>query len=641
MNASQQKPIRKFVCDFETTIPQVDLSKLNLKQIQELEVRVWLAGMVEITEKEEDIDSPNNFNYFFTIDHYMRALFKLKGRAKLYFHNLRFDSSYIICWLNEHGYKYSFDKPKDMQPKTYSIIMSDMGQMYSLTIKHNHKIYTFWDSAKVIPLAVEQIPKAYGLKELEKLKIEYVRSDAEYRTPTEHDIKYLKYDCTIVAHALHKQFAQGLESMTTASNALNYYKQKALVKKFDYFFPELPNDVDAFCRRAYRGGVVWCRPESEAKEYLLGNPLQNRCRNYKDSYGAGIVLDVNSMYPDKLRNASLPCGTPEYFAGEYESDPEYTWWIAKIRFGFEIKEDHMPAIQVKDDLYFCPTDYLTSSESRILELTVTKDDWEIIKEQYFLFDVEWVCGYKFMTANTLFKDYIDYWFAVKKEADITGNKGLRTIAKLMLNTLYGKFGKNPNASKKHVKFDADGLLHFELTPNTTTTSIYVPLACAVTAKARVQLITAAQANYARFLYCDTDSIHLMGQDPPVGIWVDDHELGAWKIETYFDDCKYLHAKCYYEQIRHTDEDGELEFENIVKCAGLPRSIQKDVTWDKFHNDAKFFGKLLPIMVHGGYLLVPSEFVIKDVERQKAELMERRRRRYQEKMACSTKTITAA
>ena len=56
----------------------------------------------------------------------------------------------------------------------------------------------------------------------------------------------------------------------------------------------------------------------------------------------------------------------------------------------------------------------------------------------------------------------------------------------------------------------------------------------VTAYARRKLLTSIAEVWDRFLYCDTDSIHLKGWGQPNGIDVDKYRLGAWKEEMKFD-----------------------------------------------------------------------------------------------------------
>jgi len=70
----------------------------------------------------------------------------------------------------------------------------------------------------------------------------------------------------------------------------------------------------------------------------------------------------------------------------------------------------------------------------------------------------------------------------KINATITGNAGLRTICKLMLNSFYGKYRDYQQEQRE---------------------------------------------NLHHFLYVDTDSIHLIALIPK-GIEVDDNDLGKWK-----------------------------------------------------------------------------------------------------------------
>ena len=48
----------------------------------------------------------------------------------------------------------------------------------------------------------------------------------------------------------------------------------------------------------------------------------------------------------------------------------------------------------------------------------------------------------------IFTEYIDKWITRKNEATISGNKGQRTLAKLMLNALYGKFATSLDVQSK-------------------------------------------------------------------------------------------------------------------------------------------------------------------------------------------------
>lgn len=63
--------------------------------------------------------------------------------------------------------------------------------------------------------------------------------------------------------------------------------------------------------------------------------------------------------------------------------------------------------------------------------------------------------------------------------------------------------------------------------------IYIPVGAFITAWARNITISSAQTVYDRFLYADTDSLHLMGTELPENLDIDKVKLGAWKHEATF------------------------------------------------------------------------------------------------------------
>ena len=202
----------------------------------------------------------------------------------------------------------------------------------------------------------------------------------------------------------------------------------------------------------------------------------------------------------------------------------------------------------------------------------------------------------------LFKDYIDKWYAVKQQATIDGNKQMRTISKLMLNSLYGKFGMNPKTRSKIPVLDwtNDRVTYVYGEPEIRE-PIYIPIATFITAWARYLTITSAQSVYDRFLYADTDSLHLIGTGIPAELDVDPVRLGAWKHEATFTRGKYLRAKTYIEEI-----DGRL----CVTCAGLPDELHDQVTFENFEPGAIYTGKLRPVHTAGGIVLEETNFSIR-------------------------------
>ena len=130
-------------------------------------------------------------------------------------------------------------------------------------------------------------------------------------------------------------------------------------------------------------------------------------------------------------------------------------------------------------------------------------------------DIRYIRGYKFKGSKYLFRDYVDTWTAVKTKASIEGNEGMRTIAKLLLNSLYGKMATNP-VKQSRAPYLEDGVVKFRLLPEEYKEGVYLPAGAFITSYARSFTISAAQANYDRWLYSDTDSCYFLGMEPRGG-----------------------------------------------------------------------------------------------------------------------------
>lgn len=558
---------KKFSCDFETTTDPNDC-------------RVWAYGWMEIGNKK-------NYKIGNSMDEFMEWCKKVKG--DLYFHNLKFDGSFIVNWLMKNGFEHNDSGMEG----TFNTIISNMGQWYMIDIcygyKGKRKLHTvIYDSLKKLPFKVERIAKAF--------KLDVLKGDIDYHTyrPVGHEITdeeyaYIKNDIEIIADALQIQFSQGLDRMTSGSDSLNGYKGSVTNNVFDKLFPVFSRELDSELRMAYRGGFTWLNDKYAGKDL-----------------GKGIVFDVNSLYPAQMYTRELPYGMPIPFEGKYEWDSEYPLFIKHIRCEFVLKENRIPCIQVKGDLRFKATEYLKSSNGEMVDLYVTNVDLEMIMEHYHLYDLEYLEGWKFRSKKGMFKQFIDKWTYVKTHE--TGAK--RELAKLMLNSLYGKFASNPKVTGKIPYLKEDGSNGFTLPRDENgeviddfKDPVYTPMGVFITSWARHVCIGTAQKCYDRVIYCDTDSLHLVGTSVPDEIKdiIDDKKMGYWDWETTYQKARYLRQKTYLMVV-----DGKL----IVKCAGMPSNVKEQVTWDNFHVGLKLDGKLLPKQVNGGVVLIENEFTIK-------------------------------
>ena len=528
-----------------------------------------------------------------------------------YFHNLKFDGEFLLHYLLSHGYKYSDSR----EARTFETLITDDGIFYSITVyfsKENkkYKKVTFYDSLKKLPFKVSVISKAFELKD-EKLTIDYEAPRPPGHELTEEEKQYIVNDCRIVAQALHIQFEQGLKKMTNASDAMNGYKSIISRDKFERWFPVLPVELDTDIRRAYKGGFVYLNPKHRGREGLQG-----------------ITLDVNSLYPSVMYYSLLPYSFPMYFEGEPVPDENFPLFIVRLACEFEIKPGHIPTIQLKNNRAFVETEYLTDSNGEIVEMTLTNVDLALFLEHYNVYNLEYICGWKFKGVTGMFKEYIDYWMHIKE----TTTGALRQLAKLMLNSLYGKFATNPNARKKIPLLDNEGVVRYVLDDPELREPVYTAMGAFITAYAREKTIRSAQAVYDRFIYADTDSLHLIGHDVPEGLDVHPTKLGAWKNEGLFTNSKYLRAKTYMETMHEVKKDSLRTYATLmqhhhtawiyrepdgihagitkVTCAGMPDNVKEFVTFCNFSSGSTFEGKLMPRRYPGGIVLEKTTFTIK-------------------------------
>ena len=578
--------MRKFTADFETTTDPNDC-------------RVWAYAICEI-------GNINNFYYGNSINDFIEFCKNKRENYILYFHNLKFDGEYIFNYLLNNDYKCIKDK-KDREDKTFTTLISDTGQFYSIEIffetknkKHINKV-TIYDSLKILNFSVDKIAKDFNLP-IRKLELDYHANREIGHILTSEEIDYIRNDVEIMARALDFMFNENLTKMTIGSDALHNYKE--MNTNFSKYFPILPYEIDLDIRRSYKGGFTYLNEVYKEKET-----------------GNGIVLDVNSLYPSVMKYEKLPFGDPLYFEDAYKEDTLYSLYIQTFSCSFELKKGKIPSIQIKNNLSFLPNEYVKSSNGDIVTLTLTNIDLKLFFENYNVYDLIYHSGWKFKGIKGLFTKYIDYWSERKITAKKEKNNVLYIISKLMLNSLYGKFGLNPNVQGKYPYLNEDGIVKYKMYPKEIRDSIYIPVASFITSYARNKTIRTSQAikdytikNYNKdyYIYSDTDSIHLLDIDENIlrsFVDIDDYKLGAWKIESKFVKGKYIRQKCYIE----LGYDDKLN----VTVAGLPKKLGKYVTFENFNkgmqilaNDTEKEHKLTFKHVKGGVILADTDFSIK-------------------------------
>ena len=601
------------VGDFETTVYE------NQEYTE-----VWASALVEMGTEDVMI--------FHSIDETYDYLLSLKENVLVYYHNLKFDGSFWLYYLIQKlGYKqdyfkneegdYQFNEGK-LTNKTVRYAISDLGQWYNIQFKYDTYTIELRDSLKLLPFSVKRIGESFKTKH-KKLDMEYKGYRYAGCEITDEEKQYIANDVLVVKEALEFMYEQGHKRLTIGSCCLDEFKKT--VNNFDYdaWFPnvyDIPLDPQVYgsktagdyIRKSYKGG--WC--------YLVKGK-ENKIKHN------GTTADVNSLYPSMMLSESgnvYPVGVPFFFQNEIPDfcfNDEYYFFV-RIKTRFYIKKDKLPTIQIKGNVFYKGTEWLTTSDiwnprtqtycqeyvtldgeilPAVVELTLTKTDYILFCEHYAVKDFQVLDGCYFHTVKGVFDEYLTHYREIKQNS-----KGaMRELAKLFSNNLYGKLAASMESSFKYIVPDEEGILHYYVQEQFNKTPGYIPIGSAITSYARNFTIRAAQANYygpdnRGFIYADTDSIHCDLQPHEIkGIKVDDKLYNHWKLEANWDYAIFVRQKTYIEHVIAENLEPIEEPYLSIKCAGMPDrcknllkiSIDGRNATELTEKELDYFGELTP------------------------------------------------
>lgn len=536
------------------------------------------------------------------------------GSLDLWFFNLRFDGEFILDELFRRGYELCRPDSEDVRKKAApppghfkTLISNGSWYRFEFTTPDGVRV-SVTDAAKKYPgQTLKSLAVANGLEE-GKGEIDYDKYRPVGYMPNLLEVDYIRRDVWILGQVLEHSFDAGLKRMTAAGDAKHQFftilkssvAQKAIEDKVRA--PLSPVE-DRAVRRAYRGGWTYAHPDKTGYHV-----------------GPGRVYDVNSLYPSVMYDHVYPIAAFVRDGTAIQSKERRQWLtsdgdLANAVSVFSRRSDDYLFIgqfRVKADLrsggVACfgskPGMYAAAVYSSHLDdlFWLTSVDLRLMMDMYEgSFEPVRMMVYSNLRRD-LFNEYIDHWMAEKEAATVEGNKPRRQIAKLMLNSLYGKFGASATTLSNIPRF-IDGALNLSEKVEDSGSPMFLPIAAFVTAYARDVTVRAAAACGDRFCYADTDSIHVVGDYPVPGLDVHETRLGAWKHESSFTDAVFCRAKQYCE----LSPEGELD----VKVAGMPREMKSYVRMDDFITGRRFDdGKLRPTHVRGGVRLVPTGFDLK-------------------------------
>lgn len=415
------------------------------------------------------------------VDRALRSILVDKYRGHhIYAHNAgRFDYLFFLPWLmnvaRTEGYGFSI------------LPMASGIQVLEVNTGDKKAGWKFLDSLRLIPTSLDKAAKTFGLQG----KLEHDLHFPEWERESWE--RYNKVDCVQLYGVLEK-FHEYIEGqlgsevgITAPSTSMKLFR-----RKYQKDSIQRHTDVSSFARESYFGGRVEVyRKQGEGLRYY----------------------DFNSSYPAAMLEP-MPVGEAIHVNGEPPLKLRDTQSYTGIcRATVSIPEGvNIPPLPLRVNGKLC---FPVGEFSGVWDY----HELECVRECGGTFEVH---ESVFFEARPVFAEMVRELYSYRDKSSPRYEPGLAEIAKLMLNSLYGKFGMKPNRKKililgcdeipvnaKPASGDPDSLVYY-VDEEADAPYIIPQIASHVTALARVRLwrrmYHLEKNTLGTVYYCDTDSM---------------------------------------------------------------------------------------------------------------------------------------
>ena len=390
----------------------------------------------------------------------------------------------------------------------------------------------------------------------DKLDIDYRKMEKAHRNKHKEEIlKYLKQDCVAL-----------------------YDLCLAFKHKYDKWFLTLASASYSRIKAKYQIENTYLEFDETYRKFYFGG----RCQafNAGEIKGDIEIYDVNSMYPFAMSEYNHPMSKNCYIDTIISDETFFVVWVGK---NFGAVPSRLKTGEINFDI-----------ESGVFYTSIHEF---LVCKKYGLIEVDEIIETHNWVKYGTFKDHIDEC----KEAKETAEKGSKQyiLAKLDMNSGYGKFAQDPRKYKNYEFVDPDEDVtdincdtiegdNFKLLCSPVEGEKRfnnVAIAASITGASRAMmlegLIEFTKAG-AKVFYCDTDSI--ICDKPKVkvnNLKFHKSELGAWDKEK-IGDTVYIGGKKIYALFENN---------NCVKIASkgvrvIPRDIYNFLPEFPDENDVK-------------------------------------------------------
>nr|YP_009693752.1 hypothetical protein [Inonotus obliquus]BBN21278.1 hypothetical protein [Inonotus obliquus] len=417
---------------------------------------------------------------------------------------------------------------------------------------------------------------------------------------------YCLNDC-IVLHKIMLKFRELMlkyfrldiiKCPTAASLSMRVFRTNYLDDKI---IPNLPINIYNILVESYYGGHVDLYIPESNSDFTVTEIL-SKIKN-KDTNDLEVVnsYDINSLYPSVMKDNLFPTELVGYFKGDITLMDEYQVkfgiYKVKVSVADSIKHPILPLHNEGKSIY--PTGNWIGWYTSI----------EIENALQLGYKFEILDGFIFDTDD-LFSKFVTDLYNLRLQ--YPKNHPMNYILKILMNSLYGRFGIDPNLiSYKFIhknEFNSSAyddwsdfgefiLVGYKDKSNRIFSNVAV--ASAVTSFARIKMSAVKNRDDLILLYTDTDSAYIIGKLPDD--LVSSTELGKFKLEDSYFKFIGLAPKVYgtlnQDGIEKTKVKGfkdKISLENLEKLlVESSHTVLKHEKWFKDMNKGLITVKISP------------------------------------------------
>jgi hypothetical protein len=277
----------------------------------------------------------------------------------------------------------------------------------------------FVSTSNYYVMSLERLGKTFGIKKLNQdneTKFDFGRIE-EY--PIETVIEYCERDVDIIINAMEALFyacengeRTGFGSFKNTLPAMSFNAYRTWFMPNNEIYCHDNNEVIKLEREAYYGGRVEVWKRGHAREKVFG-------------------VDINSMYPFVMRNHTYPA---KLFSHRKRESVDGLDSLLKQGFGVIAKvtiktNENAYPLRYKGKLIFPVGTFHT---------TISTPEIRYALDRGHILTVHEVAVY---TMAPIFRTFVDRFYAFREKAKQEKDRVWDLLYKLVLNSLYGKFGQ--------------------------------------------------------------------------------------------------------------------------------------------------------------------------------------------------------